>query len=212
MEYDYDKAREKQEELAELTKNILLKHNKEIGFNGNSSEASSLASKFIDTCMRITPPEKEEIVLHLITMQPGGRGGGRSAKAGNIFLNIQKLITAVAGGVITVGGAISAPWTLPFAAIIIWDSIYSGTNIEITEREAAVLWTLWKNRDPKCCVPNSGLLELVNTELAGYGRQSMSDQELIDILDNLVRMKCIKKSKSDSSTWWLCEWIRVGYN
>jgi hypothetical protein len=211
MEYDYKKAEKKKEELTELTKSILLKHGKEIGFIGNHSEAYSVALIFTDECMRITPPEKDITRLELITMQPGGRGGGKSAKGGNIFINIHKLITAIAGGVLTVSGAIAVPWTLPFAAIIIWDSIYSGTNINLTELEAAVLWSLWKNRDPTRCVSNNGLLDLVNTELAAYGRKLMSQEELSNVLSNLVRIKSIQKYKKDPTKWRLCEWIRVGY-
>lgn len=211
MEYDYDKAKEKTRELTEWAQSILLKHRDKIGFAGSSEDANSLALNFVDKCLKITPPEKEEVRLYLMTMQPGGRGGGRSAKAGNIQLNIQKLITAIAGGVIAVAGAVTTPWTLPFAAIIIWDSIYSGTNIEISEREAVVLWTLWKNRDPKNCVSSNGLLELVNSELTAYGRHAMSEQELIDCLDNLQRIKSVKKVKDEASKLWLCEWVRVGY-
>ena len=155
--------------------------------------------------------EKEEMVFHLILTQPGGRGGGRSAKLGNIFININKLITAIASGVITISGAIATPWTLPFAAIVLWDSLYSGSNLELSEREAVVIWTLWKHRDPKCCIPNNGLLELVNTELSGYERQQMPQLELADILEKLQHIKSIKKSKQDPSKWWLCEWVRIGY-
>jgi hypothetical protein len=157
------------------------------------------------------PKKRKKNLQSFITMQPGGRGGGKSAKGGNIFINIHKLITAIAGGVLTVSGAIAVPWTLPFAAIIIWDSIYSGTNINLTELEAAVLWSLWKNRDPTRCVSNNGLLDLVNTELAAYGRKLMSQEELSNVLSNLVRIKSIQKYKKDPTKWRLCEWIRVGY-
>lgn len=211
MEYDTERAKNKRDELIKIAEQALVNKSDSIGFKGSPSDAQLFVSEIIDQFIDITPPEKEEIVLGLITMNTGGRGGGRSTKPGNMLLNIRKLITAVASGVLTVAGTVTAPWTAPFAAILVWDSIYTGLNVDLSEREAVVLWTLWKNRDENDCVPEAGLLDKVNSELETHGRNPMKLQELNDALGILKHIKCIERLKSAESLWWLREWVRINY-
>ena len=112
---------------------------------------------------------------------------------------------------LTVVGAVAIPWTAPLAALVIWDTLWSNFKADLSEREAAIIWTMWVRRDRDDCISDSGLLDLVNTELEIYGRGAISKQELHDSLETLINMGCIKRSKSDGSKWWLREWVRVSY-
>ncbi|MBE9515083.1 MAG: hypothetical protein IMY79_02975 [Chloroflexi bacterium] len=211
MEYDTERAEQKTEELINLAKEAILTYWKSIGFKPSSGEASNTATDVINNLIQVTPPEKEKPALEFIIMLRGGRGGGRSIKPGNMVLNIRKLITAVAGGGLTVVTAVAIPWTAPLAAIVIWDRIWSNLKLELSEREAAIIWTMWMNRDDDNCVVDADLLVKVNSELAAYRRSSISRQELDDALETLKRMRCIERSRSDPSKWGLREWVRVTY-
>jgi hypothetical protein len=120
-------------------------------------------------------------------------------------------VTAVASGVLTVTGAATNPWTIPFAAIVLWDKVWSGVEKDISEQEAIVLWTMWKNRDSANRVSKEGLLEKVNSELQEVGRQPISEQELDDSVSILREIKCIDTARHTDAKWYLSERIRVKY-
>ena len=132
-------------------------------------------------------------------------------KPGNILLDMRRLITAVASGVLTVVGVAEVPWTAVFGALVLWDTLYAGARIELSEREAAVLWTLWLLRDGAYTAPQAGLLEAVNVERERYGRSRLTQQEFDDALRKLERISSIEQSSNDPSRWWLREWVRITY-
>ncbi len=222
MEYNIKRANEKKEEIINFTKEAILTYWKSTGIEPNSEDALKTAievvGKTVDVTppeVNVTPPEKEKIVLEMITLLPGGRSGGyskgRSVKLGNITLNIHKLVTTLAASSLTVVGAVAVPWTAPLAAIVVWNSIWVNLKVDFTEREAAVLWTMWINRDDDCCVSHFDLLYMLNSELRKYERSLISSQELDSALETLEKIKCIKRSESDPSKWWLRESIKIKY-
>jgi len=149
--------------------------------------------------------------LEFITMSRGGYGGGITTKPGNLVLNLRTLLVDLAE-VITIGaGAVNVPWLAPIAALRIWNKFWSRLNIKISEHEAVVLLTMWKNCDHNNHIADDGVLDLVNSELGSNGRSSISRQELDDSLETLRRMKCIQRSASIKNKWWLREWVNVPY-
>lgn len=50
------------------------------------------------------------------------------------------------------------------------DDYRSRLNIKISEREAVVLFTMWKNCDPNNYIAEDGVLDLVNLNLGSNGR------------------------------------------
>lgn len=206
MEYDTERAKEKNEELVNLAREAILRYWSSAGSNAGPLEALKAATEIVNNFTRVTPPEKEPVILELITMN--GRGRARSVKPGNVLLNFRKLLTSLAASGLAVVGAVAVPWTAPLAAIIIWDSVWSNLKVELSEREAAIIWTMWLNRDDDNRVSDAELLDMVNSELRKNGRSSISHQELDDSLKTLKRMQCIERSESDPSKWWLREWVQ----
>lgn len=212
MEYDHERAKEKKEEINKLTKEAILKYWNGLGVKAEELDTKDAAEEIINNFVEIDPPEKEvSVYLELMTFRSGGRGGGRSVKPGNIFLNFRKLISFLASCVLTGASMVHSPWTAPFAAVVLWDRLWSNLNLELSEREAAIIWTLWLYRDKNDCVPDSGLLEKINSELNKFGRSSISQEELNDSLSKLKEMECIEAWSQDPSKWWLCEWVKVTY-
>lgn len=212
MELDHERRDKKKRELVSMAEKAVLDYWKATGNQHNTHEAGGLAVELIEKYAYISPPEKEDVGrIEFITFTPGGRGGGRSIKPGNVRLNMRKLMVAVAGGVLTVAGAISAPWTIPFAAIMVWDGVWSAIGIDINERDAAVLWTLWKHRDANNYVSEDGLLIAVNEELSANGRPNISQAELDESLELLSKISCVERASSIKGKWWLKEWVKVKY-
>ena len=206
MELDYDRADEKKDEIISslssiLQKNVCVK---------NSFD--QISKEIVSQCITVRPPEKEKVVLHLMTMSPSGRGGGKSTKAGNIVLNIRKLVEAVASGAFAAVSAYQVPWLGIFGFILLWNSLWSSAQVELTENDAAVIWTMWVHRDRKNNeISDEGLLNKVNDHLEKYDRASMTQKDMEFSIRHLEDIKSIKRSKKNPKDWWLCEWIAPSY-
>lgn len=87
--------------------------------------------------------------------------------------------------------------------------MWSLASIKIDERHAAVIWTMWKNRDEENCIKNDKVLDLVNKNLSEYNRPIMNEKELKDILKDLEEMECIEATEENK--WWLREWVKTTY-
>ncbi len=183
MSYDTQRRDEKIKELSDIVASRLTCLDDSVKF--------AAATDLISVFARVTSPEKEEIRFHLITIGKGGMGGGTTTKPGNIILNLRKLVTTLAGGALTIAGALEASWTLVLGALVVWDSIYSGLQVPISEREATIIRSMWLNSDKRQTIAHRDLLALVNEHLERNGRAKISQQELSDSLGILERLTCI---------------------
>ncbi len=208
MEYDDKRASEKLDEMYEIMTNVILDYCSLTDNPTNYNDIKYLATNLVKEFVTIRPPEKKTISFELLTISSGGKGGGTSLKPGNMILNMRKLFKTIASGVLAIPGIVHAPWTIPFFALLLWDNIWSSLKINFSERDAAIIWTLWFHRDSYNRVQKKGLLEKVNSELTNYERTLMSTQELEDSLDKLCSTKCIV---DNDKQWWLREWVRVIY-
>jgi hypothetical protein len=203
---DYDRGKRKEGEILNELLGIL--QSKHMG----EEDAEKISKLIFSDAVRINPPEKEEHVVQLITMHPSGRGGGRSVKAGNITLDLRKLMEAVSNGTFAIVSSYQIPWLVPLAFIILWNSLWRNVEIEITENDAAIIWSMWVYRDRESNeIPDNGLLNTINEHFKKYGRQEITPKDLEYSLNNLEKIKCIKRSKNNPSNWWLCEWVRLIY-
>jgi len=171
MKLDYEREKEKREELSTFLDDILC--TKGI----DEKDSVECAKELVDSIVRTTAPEKEQLTMHLITAKSlGGAGGGKSRKLGNIKLNMGELMDAVTLGVFTGISVHAAPWALPFAVILLWSSLRKQVDVQITETEVAVLWTLWKLRSTDKLVrePIHEILVATNEHLTKYERSPIA--------------------------------------
>lgn len=206
MAWDHDRATEKKKELmSDLIKDIEFK-------GTNSKDAKDAAQIVMDEAIRVSPPEKEEFVFEYITMSPSGRRGGKSTKAGNIALNMRSLVEAIANGAFAAVSSYQIPWLAPFAFILLWNSLWRSAQVELSENDAALIWTMWVHRDRSNNeIAEDGLLDKLNEHLDKYSRSPVSGKDLEDSLKALEQIQSIKRSKGNPSNWWLCEWIKPAY-
>lgn len=205
MEWNYDRKEEKESELLDEIEN-------QIRLAGIPEEQiKTTAKEFFEQSMKITPPEKEAMVIKMITMRPSGRGGGQSTKAGNIRLNVGSLFNAVAGGVFTVISAAQAPWAIPFAAILLWNSMWNSVKVDLTENDAVTLWAMWQVKDVNKLVSEEDIKGAVDRHAEKYQRSTLSEADIKFAIQNLSAIGCIERPGNDPSKWWLCEWIAPAY-
>jgi hypothetical protein len=202
VEWDRNREQQKRKELLATLESALL---------GSAAKPRDTAEEVLNAFVRITPPQKEEVVMKYMTMFDDGRGGGRSVKPGNIRLNMGALIEAVAGGALSAVGVVHFPFTASFAAIILWNSVWRAVKVDITENDAAVLYVMWTDRDENDEVTNENLLQRCNTHLEFVQRQPLSARDIAHSLDTLGKIQTIKRSRFRPENWWLREWIRVTY-
>jgi len=205
MEWDYDRKKEKEAEiLAEIENQLRLAEIPE-------EQIKTTAKEFFEESVSITPPEKKAMVIEMVRMHPSGRGGGRSTKAGNIRLNIGSLFNAVSSGVFTVISAAQAPWAIPFAGILLWNSIWQSVKVDLSENDAVTLWAMWQVKDANKLVSEEDIKGAVDRHAAKYQRSTLSEADIKFALKNLSAIGCIERSRDNPSKWWLCEWIAPAY-
>src|SRR5947209_7833672 len=177
MDFDTERGRQKSHELVDIAERALQQQG-----HTAADEARRLATAIVENLADVEPPEAPPIVLHNIAMRSGGYGGARSTKPGNIRLNLGKFVSALASGVLTIVGVTSAPWTALFAAIVLWDQLWSSLKVEVSQADAAVLWAMWTNRDKDHEITQDGLLEKVNLEISRVGHNRITQRQLNDSL------------------------------
>lgn len=104
MEYDTEAAARKKAELVDFSTGTINSFVKANGLEYDDRVFSRQQTEIIGNFIKITPPEKEKIRMDLILFRQGGRGGGRSVKPGNLLLDMRKLMTPIASGVLTTAG------------------------------------------------------------------------------------------------------------
>lgn len=203
MGYETEKADAKRQDL----KVIIAESLRGAGIEDTDLLADRVVQRFAD----VTPPYSELEPVRLMVLGQGGVGGGSTTKPGNVVLNLGKLVRAVASGILTIAGAMTAPWLLVIGALVTWDALWSCLNLKLTEEHACVVWALWKNRGDDSTFPKSDVLDAVNRERTAFGKQPLSAMEVDRAFADLARMGCIKQSVNDPQRWWLREWVQIKY-
>lgn len=205
MEWNYHKKEKKEAEIRSTIETCL----REAGLDETLIQTT--AREFLENAIRVTPPEVSRVSLDMVTMAPSGRGGGRSSKAGNVKLNIRALFECASSGVFTVVSATQVTWALPFAAILLWNSIWRNMQVRISEIEAVTLWVMWQVKTQDLTVIEGDIRPAVDVHAKKYERQTLSDADIKYALRNLSKIGCIKPSKTGSDKWLLCERVSLEY-
>ena len=171
-------------------------------------DAPTLAMSIVDQFCQFVPPEIDTR-MDLVILQPGGFGGARSRKAGNILLNWRRLILGASESILAAAG-LTQPWLIPLAALVIWNTLWSTIDIAIDEHHAAVLWALWSLRDKNNHVRKTSLPVRVNERLAEHRQAALTPKQVQQSIADLERMKCLESA--DSDVIWLREWVRVRWD
>jgi len=213
MNYKEERIKDKKNELALIAEKSVS----ESGLLASNEDVHQIATKIIDNFTRITAPEPPEHKMYMTTIRHFSGGfSGQNLKPGNISLNMSNIMYAVTNGALAFSGAmtgaISPRIACVFAAMVLWKDLYSSVKVDLSEKEALVLYTLWDEKDEDNCVPKHNLLVKTNETAKVFGGRELSELELDDCLRKLCQISCIKQSSSDESKWWLRERVRVTFH
>ena len=142
----------------------------------------------------------------VIIIGTGGTGDGSSIKPGNIWLNWKQVLIEGSESILSIAEAVAVPWLVPFAGLSVCNRFWSVLHIQITERHAAVIRTMWLKMDNENSITDDAVLDSVNIELSKFNRLKMNHEELNIILKDLEGMKCIEKTGGNK--WRLRELVR----
>jgi len=172
------------------------------------SELEEITEKVANHFLRTIPLHPEGGGLSFrITIRSGGIGNGSSIKPGNIWLNWKQVLIEGSEIILSIAWAVAVPWLVPLAGLVVCNRIWSLLRVPITERHAAVIWTMWLKRDKENSITDDAVLDTVNIELSKFNRLKMNQDELTIILKDLEGMKCIEKT--EGYKWRLRELVRV---
>ena len=130
--------------------------------------------------------------------------GGLTIKPGNIRLNWRKLFEKVPELVLT-GAGVTQLWLAPFAALYLWNLVWSLSKIEITPAQAMTMHALWNAGRKSRRFTEAEALELVNDFRRKCEAPALSAAEFSMVVNDLVGLECVELN---DGTLWLCEWVK----
>ena len=181
------------EEMEAIVENVLEQF---------SLENTSTKAQIVEAFCNIKEPEGPG--MEYITLDFGSRGS-RTTKPGNIALNWQKLLRKIPEIGLTAkefpqGGLIAI-----LAALYVWNSVWSLLQIELTKKHAVVMYVMWTNRDSNYKIPENVAFEKTREFLAENEEDAGWLSEFSQVVNDLVRMKCIELN---DGIIWMREWVR----
>ena len=199
MEYtpDKDALTRKRQELIAMAKDQL------------GVDMSRHAERLVDSFCRLSPPQDPPMVMETITIDRGGRGGGRTRKPGNVVLNWRKMVRESADFVLTGAGSIAQPWLIPLAALSIFNKIWTHSTIELSKEQASCLFAMWHRCDDSHHINQDKAFEACRELFSVFQWPDLQDAQFSTVLQDLVEIQCIEIS--DEEVIWLIEWVRKSY-
>jgi hypothetical protein len=170
---------------------------------------AKVAERVVDHFCRMSPPMDPPMLMHMITLDRGGRGGGQSRKPGNLALNWKRLRGESADLVLTAAGVIAVPWLIPFAALSIWNKFWTHATIELTKEQGASLCAMWHRCDNEHHIARSAALAETNQLFQVFEWPPLSEEAFTNILRDLEHLQCIEVTDQKI---WLREWVQTTYD
>lgn len=225
VEKDKENEEVKVEELVSAVKDVLQGYD----IDDNEAIATKIVNEFLNSST-ITPLENvlSRSISHLIQSRasyPRHNGqvkmkelmivesdmtAGKSIKPSNITLDWKKLFESTSEVILTCVGIPRIPWLAILAAIVIVNKIYPLLVIHLTERHAIVVWAIYAAEKP---VSEEEILKLINDKIESLDPKNrrrwykMDQTELIRLLDELNKWKCI--DKNEENLWYLREKVKL---
>ncbi|MGL5824984.1 MAG: hypothetical protein ACRCYU_09235 [Nocardioides sp.] len=158
--------------------------------------------------MAVVDPPSYEYYSELITitLSSTGRGGGVSRKPGNILLSWRRLFDVGPDiGVAAVGSVGQNRFVHALIGLYVWNKVWRGSEVELSEAEASVIEALWRNSAQTRKLPADDAFALTNNLRLARDAANLSRPDFERALDILVSMACIEIT---GDCIWLREWVR----
>ena len=214
MEYDYEARDIEIRRIVDASESIAA----DLVLECNASDPAGEITLRLDSRVRqfvsASPPEKAQGVrFHLTTIDNYGFGReSTSRRLGNMRFNLGDLFRAGVTLSLAMPASMAFPWAVPLIVARAMVDLYKGMTVKLSERDACVAWVMWHISDPSQLAPRASLLEAVNHHRKEHQRSSISQRELDDSTNQLVRLGFIEYSEADPEKWWLRDWVSFKYS
>lgn len=188
--------------IAENLSDILINENRDVSLIYNNL----VRSRFIS----ISPPLEKPPMMQFLTMDSlRNYKEGSSIKAGNILLNIRKLIEAIPE-VVSIGTSMVCDSYIVTVcgALSLWLKLRDIATINISKEQAFVIVALWRNCDSSHTISLDNGFIATNNLFDQYGEPEITNLKYNMIVDSLVKIECIELTEG---IIWLREWISKNY-
>jgi len=147
----------------------------------------------------------------ILSIKPGGLGGGKSVKLKNLHLDISEMSKIAAGFLIAGYEIIDNPHPLLIVAgcLLIVQSLTELMVIEITELEASVFWGLIQAIDEHNCANLSAITSCTNNYRNKIGLEDLTSQQTKYALSKLQSTKVIEVNDEKAGIWQVMEKIKI---
>lgn len=173
-----------------------------------SADDTTLAERIVDAFCSLTPPQQPPVLMTYTVLRSGGYQGGYSRKPGNLWLNWKSLIRSLGDVVLTVGGAVATPWLIPFAALSLWNTVWTNAKVDLSREQAAALCAMWYRADEENNISRSMALQETNALFTVYKWSLLNIHGFNHLLRELEDLDCVEVN--DDSVW-LREWVKTSY-
>ena len=173
---------------------------------GYVEDPGVVAAKILDAFAVITDEEFDVTVsenLKLITLDPRGFSGV-SVKPGNIRLNWRSLFEKVPELVLT-GAGVTQIWLIPFAALYLWNLVWSLSKVVILPEHGTVMYALWNSDHDTRRFEEDIAQSIVNDFRSKHGLQPLDRETFGRLVFDLERLGCIEITNGKV---WLREWTQ----
>lgn len=171
------------------------------GLPASATQADNTISTLMTSFISIRPPvvwlerqqnREETEGYELVKVRTGLEGvHGTTRKPGNLLLNWQRLFDVAPDVTIAAAGLAGPKWLVPFIALYVWNKLWAGTEVVIGEKEAVVLWSLWRHAGRRKSVSEEEGYDTVQQFVRANSLKPISEQEYHQAITNLLRMRCI---------------------
>ena len=173
-----------------------------------STSNTDVADRLVSGFCRLSPPMKPPVLMHMIRLNDHGRGGGESRKPGNLSLNWQRLKREFPEVVMGTAGAIAEHWLIPFAALSIWNKLWTHSTIELRKEHSTCLCAMWFHCDDDHKIDRDIAHQQSMELFRVYGWPPLTRRHFDSYIQDLIALDCVEDS---DGRIWLREWIQTTY-
>lgn len=152
-------------------------------------------------------PSPEAFRTRRISINPGGKKGGKSIKFSNLRLEFGEM-SEIAGGAMLAGyAAIDKPHPLIIAASLLLTirAVMKAMTVQVSEQDTSVFWGFIQARDRYNQALEGAILDITNQEREKYGLEPLSQLQLRNSLVNLESLKSVERIASKAGLWRIVE-------
>jgi hypothetical protein len=203
MTFDAE-VNDKLKEMFVFAKETIIDYGHSKGLDFKPEEVEQILSILIKESFQIKCPEQSS---RLIKTKADGKGGARSKKLGNIFIDLDKLLSVSLSAVAKTILGFKFPCLFPLIAIHLVERFSSLYTVDLSEKHSIVYIVMWNNKDESYTVDGNEIINYLNKFQKECCISEINGTEVAKILNDLEKLGCIARKLENK--WRLKEKVKI---